>query len=169
MRYHNITKDDMLNGNGLRVVLWLSSCSHKCDGCHNPQTWDCNSGIKFDLAAKEEIFEELEKNYIKGITFTGGDPLHENNSLEVKDFILEIKQRYRTKDIWLYTGYYFNDLKEFYPAKYEVVKLCDVLVDGRYIKDLSDVNYRWAGSTNQSVIDIKKTLENNEYIVLLEM
>jgi anaerobic ribonucleoside-triphosphate reductase activating protein len=159
----------MLNGNGLRVVLWLSSCSHKCEGCHNPQTWDCNSGIKFDLEAKEEIFAELEKDYIKGITITGGDPLHDNNSLEVKDFILEIKQRYRTKDIWLYTGYYFNDLKEFYPVKYDVVKLCDVLVDGRYIKELSDINYRWAGSTNQSVIDIKKTLENNENIVLLEM
>jgi anaerobic ribonucleoside-triphosphate reductase activating protein len=159
----------MKNGSGLRVVLWLSSCSHQCPYCHNPETWDCDSGIKFDLAAKKELFAELDKDYIKGITFTGGDPLHDNNSLEVKNLIQEIKRIYKTKDIWLYTGYYFNDLKEFYPAKYEVAKLCDVLVDGRYIKELSDVNYHWAGSTNQSVIDIKKTLKNNEQIVLLEI
>jgi anaerobic ribonucleoside-triphosphate reductase activating protein len=168
MRYHNITKDDMLNGSGLRVVLWLSSCSHRCEGCHNSETWSCNSGILFDSVAKEEIFRELEKDHISGLTFSGGDPLHENNTKEVKDLIMEIKQIYPKKDIWLYTGYYYNDIVAFYPVKYEVVKLCDVLVDGRYVKELSDVNYHWAGSTNQSVIDIKKTLENNENIVLLE-
>lgn len=168
MRYHNITKDDMLNGNGLRVVLWLSSCSHRCEGCHNPQTWDCNSGVLFDMAAKEEIFAELQKDYVRGITFTGGDPLHENNVQEVKDLILEIKQKYKTKDIWLYTGYGYNDLICLYPEKYEVVKLCDVLVDGEFIKELSDVNYHWAGSINQWVIDVKKTIANKGNPVLLE-
>lgn len=79
MNYHNITHDDMLNGVGLRVVLWCSGCSHNCHNCQNPQTWDINSGISFDEKAKEELFSELSKDYISGITFSGGDPLHENN------------------------------------------------------------------------------------------
>ena len=74
MRYHNITKDDMLNGEGLRVVLWVAGCTHKCKNCQNPETWDINGGIPFDSAAKEELFEALNKDYISGITFSGGDP-----------------------------------------------------------------------------------------------
>ena len=76
MRYHNITKDDMLNGDGLRVVLWVAGCEHHCPNCQNPVTWDINGGLEFDEAAKKEIFDELEKNYVSGITFSGGDPLH---------------------------------------------------------------------------------------------
>lgn len=167
MRYHNITKDDMLNGTGLRVVLWLSACNHRCEGCHNKITWDCDGGIEFDTSAKQELFNELKKEYISGITFSGGDPLHENNTQEVKELIQEIRDKFPRKTIWLYTGYYYKDLVNYYPAKYEVIKLCDVLVDGRYVKELSDVKYHWAGSTNQSVIDIKKTLKNGE-ITLLE-
>lgn len=90
MRYHNITKDDMKNGDGLRVVLWLSGCSHKCPGCHNPITWDPNDGLLFDDAAKKEIFDQLDKDYISGITFSGGDPLHEANYEEVGKLIFGI-------------------------------------------------------------------------------
>lgn len=83
MRYHNITKDDMLNGDGLRVVLWLAGCTHHCKNCQNPITWDPNGGIPFDEDAKQEIFEELEKDYVDGITFSGGDPLLEQNREEL--------------------------------------------------------------------------------------
>ena len=83
MRYHNITKDDMLNGDGLRVVLWVAGCDHGCKGCQNPVTWDPNGGLVFDEAAKQEIFEQMEKSYIAGITFSGGDPLHWRNVEEV--------------------------------------------------------------------------------------
>ena len=76
MQYHNITKDDMLNGDGLRVVLWVAGCGHACPGCHNPITWDENGGLPFDEAAKEEIFTELAKDYVSGVTFSGGDPLY---------------------------------------------------------------------------------------------
>ena len=79
MRYHDITKDDMLNGDGLRVVLWVAGCSHHCKGCQNPITWDPEGGVLFDESAKQEIFEQLDKPYIEGITFSGGDPLHEKN------------------------------------------------------------------------------------------
>ena len=79
MNYHNLTYPDQNNGDGLRVVLWLSGCSHHCKGCQNPQTWDTNSGIKFDDNVFSELFDELEKDYISGLTLTGGDPMFENN------------------------------------------------------------------------------------------
>ena len=95
MRYHNITTDDMLNGDGLRVVLWVAGCSHCCPGCQNPVTWDIRGGIPFDRAAREEIFRELDKEYISGITFSGGDPLHPSNRQEVAELIQEIPEKLR--------------------------------------------------------------------------
>ncbi len=98
MRYHNITKDDMLNGDGLRVVLWVSGCSHCCKDCQNPITWDPESGLAFDEAAKEEIFEQLGKSYISGITFSGGDPLYFQNEPEVTAFAKEIRGKISGQD-----------------------------------------------------------------------
>ena len=97
MRYHNITKDDMLNGDGLRVVLWVAGCEHHCPNCQNPVTWDINGGLEFDEAAKKEIFDELEKNYVSGITFSGGDPLHTQNRKDVGALIEEIKEKFPNK------------------------------------------------------------------------
>lgn len=169
MNYHNISHDDMLNGEGLRVVLFVSGCEHHCPNCQNPQTWDKDSGIEFDLAAKEEIFEQLNKDYISGITFSGGDPLHENNLVEIRNLILEIREKFPTKTIWLYTGYTweecqspqfpFNSDWEERVFRNEIIKQCDVLVDGRFVQELADAKYPWAGSTNQRVIDVKKSLE----------
>lgn len=106
MNYHTITYPDQNNGTGLRVVLWLSACSHHCYNCQNPQTWNPNSGIPFDESAKQEIFTELSKDYISGLTLTGGDPLHENNLDEVLKLVQEIRISYHEKSIWLYTGYH---------------------------------------------------------------
>ena len=90
MRYHNITKDDMLNGDGLRVVLWVAGCNHNCKGCHNPVTWDIRGGIPFDQAAKEELFEELKKPYVSGVTLSGGDPLHPDNRRDIGELITDL-------------------------------------------------------------------------------
>ena len=100
----------MNNGSGLRVVLWLSGCSHHCYNCQNPQTWNPDSGIPFDEPAKQEIFNELSKDYISGITFSGGDPLHENNLDEVIKLVKEIRISFPDKNIWLYTGFEWNSL-----------------------------------------------------------
>ena len=94
MRYHNITKDDMLNGDGLRVVLWVAGCSHRCKGCQNPITWDPECGVLFDEAAKEEIFTELAKDYNSGITFSGGDPLHIANIHDVTKLAKKIREKF---------------------------------------------------------------------------
>ena len=125
MNYHNITKCDLKNGEGIRVVLWVSGCEHKCIGCHNPQTWDKNSGIPFDESAKLEIFEELEKDYVTGLTLSGGDPLFKMNRNEVLDLIIEVKNKFPQKDIWCYTGYEFDEIKDL-----EHIKYIDVLFDG---------------------------------------
>ncbi|MEI3407141.1 MAG: 4Fe-4S cluster-binding domain-containing protein, partial [Christensenellales bacterium] len=104
MNYHNITMDDMLNGDGLRTVLWVSGCAHHCRGCQNPQTWNPQSGIPFDDAAKEELFSNLSRDYINGVTFSGGNPLCSGNRETVGQLITEIHERFPQKTIWLYTG-----------------------------------------------------------------
>ena len=117
----------MLNGDGLRVVLWVAGCDHCCKECHNPVTWDPNGGLFFDEKAKAEIFEELEKDYISGITFSGGDPLHSANAYEVMMLAKEIKEKFPSKTIWLYTGYEWKDIKNM-----DIVNYLDVLVDGEF-------------------------------------
>lgn len=153
MRYHNITKDDMLNGDGLRVVLWVAGCDHCCKNCQNPITWDPDGGLLFDEAAKNEIFEQLNKKYISGITFSGGDPLHVANRLQVKELAKEIREKYPNKTIWLYTGYNWDDIKDD-----QIVNYLDVVVDGEFIEELKDTKLLWKGSSNQKVIDVKATL-----------
>lgn len=166
MNYHNITYPDQNNGDGLRVVLWLSGCSHHCKGCQNPQTWDKNSGIEFDEKAKQEIFEQLKQKYISGITFSGGDPLHENNIDELYQLILDIKGTFPEKTLWLYTGYTWEELFDFTNnsrknvMRRNIIYLCNVVVDGKYIQQLRDVSLHWCGSSNQRVIDVQRSIQS---------
>ncbi len=160
MRYHNITRDDMLNGDGLRVVLWVAGCSHCCKDCHNPITWDPDGGVLFDDKARQEIFDQLEKSYISGITFSGGDPLHAANRLNVRELMEEIKERYPDKTIWLYTGDKWEDIRH-----YSLLKYVDVLVDGEFVSDLKNTKLRWRGSANQRVIDVQASLRQEDSTV----
>ena len=160
MRYHNITKDDMLNGDGLRVVLWVAGCAHGCPGCHNPITWDPEGGLPFDEAAKQEIFDELDKDYVSGITFSGGDPLHEANIRQVTALAKEIREKYPNKTIWLYTGSLWKEVKDL-----EIAKYLDVLVDGEFQEEKKDNTLHWKGSANQMVIDVPKTLQIGEIVL----
>lgn len=178
MNYHNITYPDMNNGDGLRVVLWLSGCSHHCYNCQNPQTWDSNSGILFDKCAEEELFRELNKDYISGLTLTGGDPLNENNLDGVLNLVNKFRLLYGdAKTIWLYTGYKWEQMfnggvytsKEHAGLKRRnIVKQCNVLVDGEYIDSQRNIALRWRGSKNQRVINVKETLEKEEIILWTE-
>ena len=157
MRYHNITKDDMLNGDGLRVVLWVSGCSHCCKGCQNPITWDVNGGVVFDESAKQEIFDQLDKPYISGITFSGGDPLHSANRMDVRTLMAEIKEKYPNKTIWLYTGDVWENVMH-----YPMMRYVDVLVDGEFMIEKRDIKLMWKGSSNQRVIDVQKSLRQTD-------
>ena len=153
MRYHNITKDDMLNGDGLRVVLWVAGCSHCCKDCHNPVTWDPNGGLYFDESAKAELFEELKKDYVSGITFSGGDPLHIANVNDVTELSKEIRETFPEKTIWLYTGSTWEEVRRM-----EIVRYLDVLVDGEFVFAKKAPLLCWKGSSNQRVIDVQRTL-----------
>ena len=160
MRYHNITKDDMLNGDGLRVVLWMAGCSHGCKDCQNPITWDPQGGLPFTEEEKKEIFQELDKAYISGITFSGGDPLHPANIREVTALAREIRQRYPEKTIWLYTGYLWKEIVDL-----EIVNYLDVVVDGKFISAQKDITLPWRGSSNQKVIDVPSTLKEGKIVL----
>ena len=153
MRYHNITKDDVLNGEGLRTVLWVAGCNHNCKGCHNPITWDIRGGIPFDEAAKEELFEQLEKPYISGVTLSGGDPLHPANREDIGALIDEICSRFPNKTIWLYTGYDWEAVCDL-----PLIRKVDVVVDGEFVEALKDAKLHWRGSSNQRVIDVQRSL-----------
>lgn len=177
MRYHDITTADMLNGDGLRVVLWLSACNHYCYNCQNPQTWDTNSGIPFDKSAKEELFRELRKDYISGITLSGGDPLNDVNLSEVLALVNEIRLSFPNKTIWLYSGYSWNDIFTdgvFFTKdcpgwkRREIVKKCDVFVDGEYIDAQRNVQAKWRGSDNQNVIDVQESLKQGKVVLHCE-
>ena len=168
MNYHSITYPDLNNGVGLRVTLWLSGCDNKCKNCHNPQTWDKNSGTIFDNAAKRKLFDILSKNYIDGITFSGGDPLHKNNIIEVNTLIDEIRVKYPEKTIWLFTGNTLEDIYKEESIRKEIIKKCNVLVDGRFVEEQKDLSLAWRGSKNQRVIDIQKTLSNGEITLYTE-
>lgn len=177
MNYLQITHEDVCNGTGLRVVLWLSGCSHHCYNCQNPQTWNPGSGIPFDESVKQEIFNELSKDYISGITFSGGDPLHENNLDEVLKLVQEIRISFPEKTIWLYTGYKFEQIKDAFMeskkwlqaswkhsaiTRWKIISNVDVLVDGEYIDEQKDLSLKFRGSKNQRVIDVKQSLAQNK-------
>lgn len=168
----------MLNGDGLRVVLWLSGCSHNCYKCQNPQTHNPNSGILFDENAEEELFRELSKDYISGLTLTGGDPLHENNLDGVLNLVNRIRLSFPEKTIWIYSGYTWEQIMypvitddlnpkrdEIIQKRKEIVSQCDILVDGRFVNELKDISLKWRGSSNQRVIDIQKSLQQNKLIL----
>ncbi len=163
MNYHNIVHQDMLNGNGMRTTLFCSGCAHACPGCQNPQTWNDKSGIEFDEAAKTELMESLDNKWISGVTFSGGDPLYPGNRSVITDLAREIKERYPDKNIWLYTGYTYEEIKTL-----PVLDYVDVLVDGEYIKEQRNINLQWRGSENQRVIDIPKTRQIGQIVLLVD-
>ncbi len=160
MNYHNITHDDMLNGDGLRTVLWVSGCTRHCKECQNPITWDPQGGIPFDEDAENELFSKLSKDYISGITFSGGDPLHPNNRETILRLAKRVREELPEKTIWLYTGYLFDDIKTL-----DIIKYLDVIVDGKYVEKLRDITLKWRGSSNQRVIDVTGTRKMNKIVL----
>ena len=154
MNYQKITKCDTANGDGVRVTLWVSGCDHRCDGCHNPQTWSDVHGKRFDARTIIELMDELSKPWIHGLTLSGGDPLHPLNVVSIALLTSFIKAQFPNKTIWCYTGYTLDELLERRKNNiyvYQVLNNIDILVDGRYQKELKDVSYPWAGSSNQRI------------------
>lgn len=160
MRYHDITKCDMLNGDGLRVVLWVSGCSHNCKGCHNPITHDPHDGVIFDDIALNELILALSPNFIEGLTLSGGDPLFPSNRSEILALCKKVKEVLPNKNIWLYTGYLYEEICDL-----EILDYIDVLLDGPFKIELFSPNKKWVGSSNQRVIDVKETRRNKKIVL----
>ena len=163
MNYHNINHCDMLNGNGIRVSLWTAGCSIHCEECQNRQTWDFDSGIPFDEDALCELYDALDKPYIQGLTLTGGNPL--DNASEILYICKSIKEKFPTKDIWLYSGYTFEQIQGMESAR-RILEYIDILVDGPYMKDKKDIALHWVGSSNQRIINMPETLKQGKIITI---
>lgn len=153
----------MRNGDGLRVVLWVAGCSHGCRDCHNPITWDPAGGLPFDRAAKEELFFELQKDHISGITLSGGDPLFPGNRTDVLELLKKIREILPEKNVWLYTGYTWEEI-----CGLEALDYVDVLVDGRFVAEQKNTQLYWRGSSNQRVIDVKATKAAGDLVLHCE-
>ena len=164
MNYEKIDKCSVSNGLGVRTVLWVSGCDVHCKNCHNQSTWDFNSGIPFTEDTMQEILYDLSKPYIKGLTLSGGHPLDPLNAPEVLKIVKRVKMVFPNKDIWIYSGYIWEDIIKDETLR-EIMKYTDVLVDGAYIDELRDISLPFKGSSNQRIIDVSKSLKANEVIL----
>lgn len=163
MYYSKFKFNDVANGPGLRLSLFTSGCTHHCKGCFQPETWNFKNGEPFTLETQKYIIEKSENKYIAGLSLLGGDPL------DNVDGILPLLQEYRktfaaTKSIWLWTGYLFEEILKD-DLKSEVLPFIDVIIDGKFEENLKDITLKYKGSTNQRVIDVKKSVETHAVVL----
>lgn len=165
MNYIKITKHDIANGSGIRVVLWISGCTMFCKQCQNSSTWDFNAGKLFTENTKAELLEVLEPEYISGLTLSGGHPLELQNQNQVVDIVKTVKDKFPMKTIWLYTGYTYEETLKMPFVLKNIFPYIDVLVDGKYDYTKRDITLAWCGSSNQRVIDVQESLKRDKVIL----
>ncbi len=180
MRYAQIRNMDISNGENIGVSLFVQGCRFRCKNCFNPETWDFNDGKEWTEEVENKFFELIDRPYIQRVSILGGEPLANENASTVLDLIKKIKSKHPEKSIWLYTGYTFEELCEMYCNEqtynylsdnanrhiiFSNLQYVDVIVDGRYVDKLRDLTLKFRGSSNQRVIDIKKTLKENQIIL----
>lgn len=171
MNYCELKKFDIANGYGVRTVLFVSGCTNHCEECFQPQTWDFSYGKPFDGAVEREIIESTRPYYVNGLTLLGGEPFEPANQRELVPFLRRFREACPDKTVWCFTGFILD--RELWregsyarcEATDEMLSLIDVLVDGRYVKALKDISLRFRGSSNQRIIDMKKTLEKGEIVL----
>lgn len=163
MRFSDIKYTDMINGEGIRVSIFVSGCSHRCKGCFNVETWDKNNGKEFDLSVENRILEYFEKyqSSLKGVSLLGGDPTFSENIDTLVKFLKRFKAQFPDKDIWIWSGYEWETIIKT-PKLLSLIELCDILIDGKYKENKRDLTLKWRGSKNQRVIDIQKSLLLNQ-------
>lgn len=170
MNYAKINKNDIANGIGVRVTLFVSGCTHFCKGCFNSEAWDFNYGQPFTTEVEEELLEALAPSWIDGLTLLGGEPMEPQNQRALLPFLKRIKEMYPQKTIWCFSGYTLEDeLLKDSRARCEVtdemLSLIDVLVDGEFVEELKDISLRFKGSSNQRLIDLKSTLATGKVVI----
>ena len=174
MHYGNIKPVDIANGEGIRVSLFVSGCTHHCKNCFNPETWDFNYGNNFTKEVEDQIIKYLEADFIKGLTLLGGEPMEPQNQKALLPFLKRIREKFgESKNIWSYTGFvYDKDLVSGGRVHTEdtdsLLSLIDVLVDGPFVESLKNLSLKFRGSSNQRVIDLKKTMLENKIVLYLQ-
>lgn len=174
MKYAAIKSCDIANGPGVRVSLFVSGCRHHCKDCFNPETWDFAYGQPFDEAVMEHILALMAPDYIRGITYLGGEPFEPENQRALLPFLRRVKAAYPGKTIWAFSGFTLEEMQQdgSHPrceVTDELLSLLDVLVDGRFVEELKDISLRFRGSRNQRLIDMKKTLAAGKIVLLPDL
>ena len=168
MKYMDIKKYDIANGEGVRVSIFVSGCTHKCKGCFNSELWDFEYGMDFTGATINEIIEAISPNYIKGLSLLGGEPMELKNQIGLLPLVRKFKEIYPNKDIWCYSGYLYEYLKEqssVHEETKELLNSIDVLVDGKFELEKKDINLLFRGSSNQRIIDLKESNIKGEIVL----
>lgn len=170
MNYADIKEFDVANGPGIRVSLFVSGCNHHCKGCFNEVTWDFNYGRAFTKETADKLLECLKPDYIQGLSLLGGEPLEYSNQQGLLPLLRRFHEMYPNKNVWCYTGFDFDtDIKEKMMVKWEetreLISYIDILVDGKFIEELKDLSLRFRGSSNQRIIDVKKSLREGTTIL----
>lgn len=170
MNYGEIKNCDIANGEGVRVSLFVSGCTHHCKNCFNAETWDFNYGKPFTKEIEDRLISDLAPGYIDGLSLLGGEPFEPQNQKVLLPFLKRVKERYPDKTVWCYTGYLFDsELRSESRARCEytdeMLSLIDVLVDGEFVQALYDISLQFRGSSNQRIIDVKKSLESGEVVL----
>lgn len=175
MNYATIKWYDIANGEGVRISLFVSGCTHRCKNCFNEVAWDFSYGSPFDRAVMDRILSELSSPFIAGLSLLGGEPLEPQNQEALLPFLREVKHRFPEKTIWCYTGCVLHERKGILRDKSrntectkELISLLDVLVDGPYVDELHNIRLKFRGSSNQRVIDVQKTLAQKRCVLYME-
>ena len=170
MHYATIKKCDVANGPGVRVSLFVSGCNHHCKGCFNPEAWDFNYGNEFTEKEQNEVLDALKPEYVKGLSLLGGEPLEPKNQEGLLPIVKKAKELYPDKPIWCYTGYLFDDqvlnnMSKTNETTHELLKYLDYVVDGKFVEELKNPSLQFRGSSNQRIIDVKKTLQEHKVVL----
>lgn len=172
MNYGEIKNCDIANGEGVRVSLFVSGCTHHCKNCFNEKTWDFSFGEPFTKETEEKILKMLAESYINGLSILGGEPFEPSNQKVLYPFLQRVKKEFPNKNIWCYSGYTFEELTGTSRASTDITKdmllLIDILVDGEFKEELKDISLKFRGSSNQNVIDVKKSFETGTKVLYLE-
>ena len=169
MNYADIKRIDVANGEGVRVSVFVSGCTHHCKGCFNECAWDFNYGNKFTDEEIDKVLGYLSHDYIKGLSLLGGEPLDPKNQEGLLPLVKKVKEKFPEKDIWCYTGYDFEKdvigkMSKESQTSNELIKYFDVVVDGKFEEDKKDLKLRFRGSSNQRIIDVPETLKEKKII-----
>lgn len=164
MNYAAIKKCDIANGEGVRVSLFVSGCTHHCKGCFQPETWNFDYGKPFDETTEDELMRALEPDYVAGLTLLGGEPMEPENAKRLLPFVKRIRKTYPSKNVWCYSGYLFEELMEREECR-KLLELIDVLVDGEFLEEQKNISLQFRGSENQRIVDVTKALKDGSVVL----